>query len=215
MATTTAPASGPAVETTQGGHLIGYARVSTTAQSLDLQLATLTEYGIHPGLMFSDKLSGKNVQRPGLSAALEACKAGDTLVVAKLDRLGRNLADMVRIVTELTERGVGFLALDRPEIDTTSAHGRFVFSIFGALAEFEREQILERTAAGRAAADAAGKKGGRAKRMESPAIRAKVLEAHKLRDDHGLNAQQIARQLGVSVATAYRYLDTSSKPQSR
>ena len=144
---------------------IGYARVSKSgdAQNLDLQYDALAEAGVDKGAVYEDRASGKKDSRPGLDACLKALRQDDTLVVWKLDRLGRDLHHLVSVVQELMERGVGLrvLAGQGAQIDTTTPAGRLVFGIFAALAEFERELIRERTLAGLEAARARGRKGGR------------------------------------------------------
>ena len=144
---------------------IGYARVSKAgdAQNLDLQYDALTADGVAKEFIYEDRASGKKDSRPGLDACLKALREGDTLVVWKLDRLGRDLHHLVSVVQELTERGVGLrvLAGQGAQIDTATPAGRLVFGIFAALAEFERELIRERTVAGLEAARARGRRGGR------------------------------------------------------
>ena len=135
---------------------IGYARVSTGDQSLSLQQDALQQAGC--GTLYEDVASGKNTDRPELSNCLKALRAGDTLVVWRLDRLGRSLPDLVRIVAELESRGIQFESLQE-RIDTSTATGRLVFHLFGSLAEFERNLIRERTLAGLAAARARGRQG--------------------------------------------------------
>lgn len=210
MTTTTVPAEaaellGAQVEAT--GQLIGYARVSTAHQDYEGQIETLKAHGVHDGLLYTDKRSGKNAERPGLREALEVAQPGDTLVVAKLDRLGRNTADMIRIVTELTEKGVGFRALDHAHLDTTSPSGKLMFTMFSAIAEYERELILERTTTGRRRAEELGRKGGRRKLTEDEDKLAKVRRAHELHDK-GMTVKEIAAALKVGLSTAYRWLDT-------
>src|ERR687886_70961 len=142
--------------------LIGYARVSTDDQNLDLQRDALHKAGCE--LIFDDTVSGTKARRPGLEQALSHLRPGDTLVVWRLDRLGRSLRHLIDTVTALAERGVGFRSLTE-SIDTTTSGGKLVFHIFGALAEFERELIRERAKAGLAAARARGRIGGRPKSL--------------------------------------------------
>jgi DNA invertase Pin-like site-specific DNA recombinase len=132
--------------------LIGYARVSTPEQSLDLQLDELNAAGCKK--IFSDKISGVRAVRPGLDQCLETVRAGDTLMVWRLDRLGRSMPHLVSVVTELRERNIGFKSLKGGVIDTTTASGELIFNIFAALAQFDRELIRERTRAGLKAARA-------------------------------------------------------------
>jgi DNA invertase Pin-like site-specific DNA recombinase len=143
------------------GHLIGYARVSTADQDLGLQLEALRSAGCSDQRIFCDTASGGRTARPGLEACLRALAAGDTLVVWRLDRLGRSMTHLVTVIEELLGRQVGFRAICDGAIDTTTASGELVFHIFSALAQFERRLIQARTRAGLAAARARGKKGGR------------------------------------------------------
>jgi DNA invertase Pin-like site-specific DNA recombinase len=138
--------------------LVGYARVSTVDQRLDLQQDALRDAGCER--IFTDTASGAKAARPGLTAALETCRAGDILVVWKLDRLGRSLTHLVETVHALATRGIGFRSLQE-QLDTTTSGGKLIFHIFASLAEFERDLIRERTNAGLAAARARGRKGGR------------------------------------------------------
>jgi len=143
--------------------LIGYARVSTNEQNLDLQRDALLKAGVTAKDIYTDKITGVKAERPGLTTALSHLREGDTLVVWRLDRLGRSLKHLIETVTTLKERGVSFKSLTE-NIDTSTATGNLVFQIFGALAEFERNLIKERTVAGLDAARARGRKGGRPKR---------------------------------------------------
>jgi DNA invertase Pin-like site-specific DNA recombinase len=138
--------------------LVGYARVSTVEQNLHLQLDALTQAGCTK--TFNDTISGAKAERPGLSEALEFLREGDVLTVWKLDRLGRSLRDLIDIITHLKDRNIGFKSL-QDAIDTTTAGGMLIFHVMGALAEFERALIRERTQAGLKAARARGRKGGR------------------------------------------------------
>lgn len=185
--------------------LIGYMRVSTTDQSTDLQRDALLVAGVSPEHIYSDKASGKRDERPGLDACLKALRAGDTLVVWKLDRLGRSLRHLVATVQDLVERGVGFKVLtgQGANIDTATASGKLVFGIFAALAEFERELISERTRAGLAAAKARGRKGGRKGKL-SPTVIAGVRA--RLAADPILEKAVLAKELGVHRATLLRAL---------
>jgi len=144
--------------------LIGYVRVSKAdgSQNLDLQRDALLAAGVLPGQIYDDRASGKREDRAGLAACLKAMRDGDTLIVWKLDRLGRDLAHLVAIVRDLEKRGVGFkvLAGQGAEIDTSTPGGRLIFGIFAALAEFERDLIHERVMAGLSAARARGRRGG-------------------------------------------------------
>jgi DNA invertase Pin-like site-specific DNA recombinase len=140
--------------------LIGYARVSTQDQTLDLQTDALTKAGCEK--IFQDTTSGAKSERPGLQEAIDHLRAGDTLVVWRLDRLGRTLKHLIATVTDLSDKGIGFKSLQE-NMDTTTSGGKLIFHIFGALAEFEREVIRERTNAGLQAARARGRLGGRPK----------------------------------------------------
>lgn len=178
---------------------IGYARVSTTDQTLALQEDALQQQGYDR--IFRDVVSGATFERPGLSEALAYARDGDVLVVWKLDRLGRSLAHLIQLVEELEARGVGFKSLQE-QIDTTTAGGQLIFHIFGALAEFERALIRERTQAGLAAAKARGRVGGRPPQL-SPA---QVRMARQLLENPDMTTQQVADALHVSRTTLYRAL---------
>ena len=179
--------------------LIGYARVSTEEQNLDSQRDNLKAAGCEK--IFTDHISGTKARRPGLEEALSHLRAGDTLVVWRLDRLGRSLRHLIDTVTDLQERGVEFKSLTEA-IDTTTSGGKLVFHIFGALAEFEREIIRERTRAGLTAARYRGKLGGRRKKLT-----AKQLEmAHSLYDNKTHTVDEICKTLGIGRTTFYRYL---------
>lgn len=188
--------------------LIGYARVSTTDQSLDLQRDALVAAGCDP--IYTDVASGSRDDRPGLQEALRALRSGDVLVVWKLDRVGRSLPHLVQLVADLHKRDVGFRVLT-DNIDTTSATGRLVFHLFAALAEFERSLIIERTRAGLTAARARGRMGGRPPKMTP----AKVRMAMTLMADQHNAAVDVAEQLGISTATLYRYVDGKGLPTER
>jgi DNA invertase Pin-like site-specific DNA recombinase len=179
--------------------LAGYARVSTFEQTLDLQRDALTTAGCKES--FADTISGSVAQRPGLEKALLFLREDDTLVVWRLDRLGRSLKHLIEIVTALHARGVGLCSLTE-SIDTTTSNGKLVFHVFGALAEFERDLIRERTHAGVQAARARGRSGGRPKRLTVKQIAmAKSRYANKTN-----TIAEICTTLNVSPATLYRYL---------
>jgi DNA invertase Pin-like site-specific DNA recombinase len=186
---------------TPTGHLIGYARIRTEDQEAQLQRATLTEAGC--ARIFEETASGKNADRPELTAVLDYLREGDTLCVWKLDRLGRSLIDLVSIVDGLRAKGVGFKVLTGAlsSVDTTSADGRLFFQIIAAMAEFERALIKDRTVAGLAAAKAQGKVGGRPKAMDPKMIQ----RAEDLRAE-GQSYGAIAKALGIGQATVYRAL---------
>lgn len=178
--------------------LIGYARVSTDDQKLDLQLDALKSAGCYQ--VCSDKLSGAAKSRPGLEDALKYLREGDTLVVWKLDRLGRTVKGLVDLVGELQAKGVHFKSLT-DSIDTSTPSGRFFFHVMAAMAQMEKELLRERTTAGLAAARARGRLGGRKPVMDST----KRAAAQKLLDA-GMPATEVAKQLGIGRATLYRTL---------
>jgi DNA invertase Pin-like site-specific DNA recombinase len=178
---------------------IGYARVSTDDQNLDLQKDALTRAGCER--IYEEKASGGNAERIELSACLKSLRKGDTLVCWKLDRLGRSLQDLVRIIDGLRAQGIAFESLTE-KIDTSSATGALIFHIFASLAEFERALIRDRTNAGLAAARARGRVGGRPKKLSDKQIEAaRILIAAKT-----LTMEEIAKQYGVSRGTLYRSL---------
>ena len=182
-----------------GAMLIGYARVSTLEQNLDLQEDALKAAGCQK--VYTDKTSGTKAERAGLERALADVRPGDSLVVWKLDRLGRSLKHLIETVTDLGHRGVGFRSLQEA-IDTTTSGGKLIFHVFGALAEFERDIIRERTLAGLAAARARGRKGGRPRNLDHKKKRHAVM----LHSDPTNSVEDICRTLGISKATLYRYL---------
>lgn len=183
--------------------LIGYARVSTNEQNLDLQLDALRKDGVEEPHIFTDKVTGTKAERPGLEDALSHLREGDTLVVWRLDRLARSLSNLIELVNRLAGRGIAFKSLTE-RIDTSSATGKLVFHIFGALAEFERNLIKERTLAGLSAARARGRLGGRPKLS---AKSAKIVHAKKLYGDKSNSIADICKTLRISRATLYRYLE--------
>lgn len=178
---------------------IGYARVSTEDQHLHLQIDALQKAGCEK--IFTDEISGAKSERPGLSEALRFARQGDTLVVWRLDRLGRSLKDLIERVEELKGRQVQFRSLNE-NIDTSNSGGKFMFHIFSALAEFERDLIRERTMAGLTAARARGRLGGRPKVMAEE----KIKMAASLMKDPGVSVREICRNLNVSRTTLYRYI---------
>ena len=181
------------------GQRIGYARVSTDDQNLDLQHDALRKAGIADDRLYSDTASGKDADRKELLACLKALREGDTLVVWRLDRLGRSLPDLVRIVGELEQRGVSFESLTE-KIETGSAAGKLVFHVFAALAEFERNLIRERTRAGLVAARARGRAGGRKPKLSE----AQIKEINEMVDAQKLPIGRIAELYGVSRTTIYK-----------
>ena len=180
---------------------IGYARVSTQDQTLDLQTDALTRAGCEK--IFTDTTSGAKAERPGLQGAMAHLRAGDTLVVWRLDRLGRTLKHLIATVTDLSDHGIGFKSLQE-NMDTTTSGGKLIFHIFGALAEFEREVVRERTIAGLQAARARGRLGGRPT-MQSLDPK-KVALARKLYADGSMPVQEICTQLRIGRSTLYRYV---------
>lgn len=185
------------------GRLIGYARISTSSQELRSQIDELKNCGVDANLIFTDQISGAKAERPGLDACLEELRIGDTLLVWRLDRLGRSIRHLVSLVDELRQKGVGFRSICDGAIDTTTASGELIFNIFGALAQFERQLIAERTKAGLAAARARGRVGGR-RRITSDDPR--VVTAKALHRDRLLEIRDICMSLKISRATLYRFL---------
>jgi len=183
--------------------------VSTDDQDLTLQLDALVQHGVSPDLIFTDKLSGASSDRPGLNDCLNAVREGDTLVVWRLDRLGRSMHHLVNLIEDLRQRGVGFRSISDGMIDTTSASGELIFHIFSALAQFERRLIQERTKAGIAAARARGRKGGRPRlKITDP----KMVLAKKLHGDTALSINEICATLHISRSTYYRYVARTADP---
>jgi DNA invertase Pin-like site-specific DNA recombinase len=179
--------------------LIGYARVSTHDQTLNLQKDALQKAGCTR--IFTDTASGAKAERKGLEEALSYLRAGDTLVVWRLDRLGRSLKDLIATMTALSERGIGFKSLTE-QIDTTTSGGKLIFHIFGALAEFERNLIRERTQAGLTAAHARGRKGGRPKALTGR----RLSIAQALYNNKQNSIAEICQTLKISRSTLYRSL---------
>lgn len=173
---------------------IGYARVSTQDQNSELQTDALTAAGCEQ--LFQEKASGKDRVRPELETCLKVLRSGDSLVVWRLDRLGRSLKDLVEIVTTLEKRGIGFVSLTE-NVDTVSAGGKLVFHLFAALAEFERNLIRERTIAGLSAARARGRKGGRKVKLEKSDVR----KAAAMLLDPLMTKTEVAQHFGVSRVT--------------
>ena len=186
---------------------IGYMRVSKAdgSQVLDLQQDALINAGVGPEQIYQDLASGKRDDRPGLAACLKALRAGDTLITWKLDRLGRDLRHLVNLVHDLTNRGIGLkvLAGEGAAIDTTTANGRLMFGVFAALAEFERELIVERTKAGLTAARARGRHGGRPFKMTVSKLRLAMASMHQRDTKVG----ELCAELGITRQTLYRHVD--------
>ena len=185
---------------------IGYARVSTHEQNLDLQKDGLKKAGCKK--IFVDKVSGLAAARPGIEQALSYLRQGDTLVVWRLDRLGRSLKHLIDLVGKLEDRNIGFKSLQEA-IDTTSSGGKLIFHIFGALAEFERNLIQERTKAGLAAARARGKKGGRPKALNDQQIQLVV----RLYNERKNSIKEICEMMKISKPTLYSYLHQEKSQQ--
>ena len=185
--------------------LIGYARVSTQDQTLDLQTDALTQAGCEK--IFKDMMSGAKAERPGLQDAMNHLRKGDTLVVWRLDRLGRTLKQLIATIAGLSEHNIGFKSLQE-HIDTTTSGGKLIFHIFGALAEFEREVIRERTIAGLQAARARGRFGGRPT-MQSREPK-NVVVAKTLYAGRNMPVQEICATLHIAKSTLYRYLRDKS-----
>jgi DNA invertase Pin-like site-specific DNA recombinase len=181
--------------------LIGYARVSTSDQTLNLQKDALEKAGCSK--IFTETASGAKAERTGLDEALNYVRAGDTLVVWRLDRLGRSLKHLIETITGLNDRKIGFKSITE-SIDTTTSGGKLIFHIFGALAEFERDIIRERTQAGLTAARARGRNGGRPKALTQK----KAQMAQALYADKNNTVSEICKTLDVSRATLYRYIKT-------
>jgi DNA invertase Pin-like site-specific DNA recombinase len=187
--------------------LLGYLRVSKAdgSQTADLQRDALINAGVEPDRFYEDQASGKRDDRPGLEACLKALRDGDTLAIWKLDRLGRDLRHLVNTVHDLTKRGIGLKVLtgQGANIDTTTANGRLVFGIFAALAEFERELIIERTKAGLVSARARGRSGGRKPKMTS----AKLRLAQAAMGKPETKVSDLSIELGITRQTLYRHVD--------
>lgn len=191
-----------------GMALIGYMRVSTADQKTDGQRDALTAAGVKDDdrHLFQDHgITGAKAERPGLNKCLESLRDGDTLVVAKLDRLGRSLGNLIHLFQELGDQGIGVRVLDNPMLSTdgNKAQAKLMLGIFGALAEYERDLIRERTNVGLDSARARGRNGGRPKLLDGP----KVTRAKQLHAAGGMRPKEIADAVGVSVATLYRYLN--------
>ena len=186
--------------------LIGYARVSKAdnSQVLDLQIDALTNSGVNEENIYTDKISGSKDERPGLENCLKALRQDDVLVVYKLDRLGRNLKHLIQTVEDLTKRKIGFKVLSGQgvNIDTTTPAGKMIFSIFGALAEFERELIIERTKAGLQSARARGRVGGRKFNLSKAQVR--LAEASMKNRD--TSVAEFCKELKITRATLYKYV---------
>jgi DNA invertase Pin-like site-specific DNA recombinase len=188
--------------------LIGYARVSTIEQHLHLQQDALINAGCLK--IFTDTISGTKSERKGLTEALDYVRGGDTLVVWRLDRLGRSLKDLIERITELHSRNIGFKSLTE-NIDTTTSGGKLIFHIFGALAEFERDIITERTNAGLTAARARGRQGGRPR--SSLSDEKKLQLARQMYENRSLTVRDICKTLGIPRSTFYKYVRDNVRKQ--
>ena len=186
--------------------LIGYARVSKNEQNLHLQVDSLMKAGVLEKNIFNDKITGTKAERVGLTLALTHLREGDTLMVWRLDRLGRSLKHLIETVTKLQDQRIAFKSITE-NIDTATATGQLIFHIFSALAEFERNLIRERTVGGLEAARARGRWGGRPKVKGTSS---KVTMAKKLYDDKSNEVKDICKTLNISRATLYRYIKLPS-----
>ena len=182
---------------------VGYARISTDDQDRSLQRDASKQAGCAENHLFVDRACGARTDRPGLEACLRVLEPGDTLLVWRLDRLGRSMPHLVRLVEELLGRRIGFCSLCDGAIDTTTASGELIFDLFSALAQFQRRLIQERTQAGLSAARARGRKGGR---QAVTGREPRVQMAKRMHHDHGMTIADICRTLKISRATFYRYL---------
>lgn len=189
---------------------IGYARVSTREQNLDMQVIALEEAGCER--IYEETVSGVKADRPILNNLINQLRPGDVLVIWKLDRLGRSLKNLVQLVQQLMEYNIGLYSLNDP-IDTTSPQGRLIFNIFASLAEFERDVICERTQAGLSAARARGRLGGRPRGLSKKA-EATACAAETLYKEKKLSVIEICRKLSISKSTLYKYLRHRNVPIS-
>ncbi len=185
---------------------VGYIRTSKKDQNPELQRRELEAFGCER--FFEEQISSRKEGRPQLRAAMDYCREGDEFVVWKLDRFGRSLQELIELVNELKGRGVEFVSL-RESLDTTTPGGRLVYHVFGAVAEFERDVIRERTMAGLEAARARGRKGGRKRAMDER----KIVLASKLMRDRDTKIGEVCEAVGVSKATIYRYLKPDGTPR--
>lgn len=187
---------------TRAGDILGYSRVSTKDQDLSAQITRLKEAGAIR--VFEDVISGKQFDRPGLTALIDYARPGDSLAIIRLDRLGRSLKELLETVENLKTQGIGLISLEE-RIDTTSAAGELIFHVFGAIAHFERRLISERTKDGIEAARAKGRKPGR------PPLEAETVLALQNLVEAGMTAGQAAKQLGIARSTAYRLIKENTR----
>jgi DNA invertase Pin-like site-specific DNA recombinase len=185
------------------GRLLGYARVSRDDQNLELQITALNAAGCLEELIFTDKISGAKSVRPGLEQCLEKLKSGDTLLVWRLDRLGRSISHLIKLIESLRQSGISFKSICDGAIDTTTASGELIFNIFSSLAQFERRLIQERTRAGLSAARARGRLGGRKPILPNDP---RVKTAKRMHEDKSMKIEDICAMLRISRPTLYRYL---------
>jgi DNA invertase Pin-like site-specific DNA recombinase len=192
--------------------LIGYARVSKHEQLLDLQLDALAKAGVDPDRIYTDTISSRKADRPELKRALDQLREGDTLVVWRLDRLGRSLQELINLIQLIQSKGADFKSLTE-HMDTTTPGGKLVFHVFASVAEFERDVIQERTRAGLEAARARGRKGGRPALDADPRKRKKIEMAKALRADPSNSIDDICRELHIGRTTLYRWLGKDNERQ--
>lgn len=189
------------MDTEQSGILIGYARVSTDDQRMDMQVDALIAAGVSPDHIFQEHVSGATTKRPELQNCLRALRKGDTLVIYKLDRLGRSVQELLKLVTDLEARGVNIHSI-RDQIDTKTAVGRVMFHMLAAFAQFERDIISERTKAGMKAARARGHRGGRKPKLDAKKIKAAIA----MLEDPRVTMAEVAETLHVGRSTVQRAL---------
>ena len=187
---------------------VGYARVSKHEQNIELQIDALLKAGCNKKYIFTDRISGAKAERAGLEKCMENLQKGDTLIVWRLDRLGRSMSHLVSIIEDLKKREISFKSICDGVIDTTTASGELVFNIFSSLAQFERKLMQERTKAGLNAARARGKSGGR---KVITNLDPKVVTAKKMHKDNSISINDICKTLNVSRATFYRYIQLPNK----
>ena len=183
--------------------IVGYARVSTREQDVQLQIDALEKAGCLKNDIFIDCISGAKTQRPGLEKCLEQLQSWNVLLVWRLDRLGRSIGHLVKLVEDLGKKGIGFRSLCDGVIDTTTASGELIFNIFSSLSQFERRLIQERTRAGLESARARGRKGGRKNIAHDDP---RVLTAKRMHKNHGMSIDKICKLLKISRASFYRYI---------
>lgn len=191
------------MDTKTSSRFVGYARVSTNGQELELQIDALKKAGVAKADLYTDKVSGAKAVRPGLDKCLQSLKPGDTLLVWRLDRLGRSIRHLIDLVEVLRKQGVGFKSICDGAIDTTTASGELIFNVFASLAQFERRLIQERTRAGLDSARLRGRKGGRPSLSTNDP---RVQIAKKMHADKTMPIANICTTLRISRPTLYRWL---------